>query len=411
MDIMQNITFVSTLLNKLHISTHILENPDQYMSSKIDGGLRASLFGENDYSKLLLNSPLEAEENVIYRFFDEYLCNFIFLKIPDVSNSYFYVGPYLTALPTEDFIEKKSKQLFLNETQIAQLKSYYRNLPIIEDENILFSIMDTLGIFLWGDTNSFNIEYLTYEIPDKRNPVYSSGIFENADSIIPNLTLEMIEHNYGSEKLLMEAVSKGKLNQVDIIASTVLNQGTEDRLPDSLRNRKNYLIIQNTLLRKSAEYGEVHPYHIHLLSSQFSQKIEELYSIEKSLELQKEMIRKYCLLVKEHSLKKYSHLVGRVITLISYDLSAPLTLKHIAAIMNVNASYLSAAFKKECGETLTDYVNRKRMEHAVYTLAHSNKQVQVIAEECGILDVNYFIKIFKKHYGMTPTQYRNHIIK
>lgn len=139
--------------------------------------------------------------------------------------------------------------------------------------------MDTLGIFLWGNSDNFNIEYLTYEIPDKRNPVYSSGVFENTESIIPNLTLEKIEHNYGSEKVLMEAVSKGKLNQVDFIASTVLNQGTDERLPDSLRNRKNYLIILNTLLRKSAEYGEVHPYHIHQLSSVFAKKIEELLPI------------------------------------------------------------------------------------------------------------------------------------
>ena len=222
-----------------------------------------------------------------------------------------------------------------------------------------------------------------------------------------SLTLEMIEQIYQKEKVLMDAVSKGKLNKINVIVSSILNQGTEDRLPDSLRNRKNYLIILNTILRKAAEYGEVHPYHIHRLSSVFARKIEELFSIDQSIELQKDMIRKYCLLVKEHSLQKYSHLVGRVITLISYDLSAPLNLKHIASAMNVNASYLSAAFKKECGETLTDYVNRKRMESAAYSLAHSDKLVQTIAEECGIYDVNYFIKLFKKHYGLTPTQYRS----
>ena len=96
--------------------------------------------------------------------------------------------------------------------------------------------------------------------------------------------------------------------------------------------------------------------------------------------------------------------------MISYDLSANLTLKHIASIMNVNASYLSATFKKECGETLTNYVNRKRVENAAYILAHSNKQIQTIAEECGILDVNYFIKLFKKQYGVTPTQYKASIL-
>ena len=118
------------------------------------------------------------------------------------------------------------------------------------------------------------------------------------------------------------------------------------------------------------------------------------------------MIQKYCLLVKEHSLKKYSNLVGRVITLISYDLATDLSLKNISANLNVNASYLSATFKKECGETLTDYVRRKRMENAAYILTHTDKQIQIVAEECGIMDLNYFIKLFKRHYGMTPTQYR-----
>lgn len=404
----QNFDFVITLLNKLHIAAHIIKEPQQHLSSKIDSGLRAMLFGENDYSKLLLNSPAEAKENIIYRFFDEYLCNYIFFRIPNAEvDSYFFIGPYILSLPTEDFILKKSQQLSLAKVQIEQLRVYYRNLPIVEDENVLLSIVDTLGTFIWKGTGNFNIEYVNYEIPDRRQPIYSTSVFDINESVNPALTLEIIEQNYQAENTMMEAISKGKLNKVDIIASTVLNQGTEERLADSLRNRKNYLIILNTLLRKAAEYGEVHPYHIHRLSSEFAKEIEALYSVEGSLSLQREMIRKYCLLVKEYSLKNYSHLVGRVITLISYDLSAPLTLKHIAATMNVNASYLSAMFKKKCGETLTDYVSRKRMEHAAYNLTHSNKQVQIIAEECGILDVNYFIKIFKKHYGMTPTQFRN----
>ncbi len=403
----QHLQFVITLLEKLHIATHIITEPEKYMPSNVDNGLRAMLFGEEDYSNLLLNSPNEAKENVVYRFFDEYLCNYIFFRIPDTDvSSYFFIGPYIPSLPAESFIEKKSLQLSLSPSQREQLLSYYRNLPVVEDENLLISIVDTLGNFLWGSPNHFDMEYITYEIPDRRRPVYNTCIFENNDSVTSTLTLEMLEQNYKNERILMDAVSRGKLNKVDIIASSVLHKGTQDRLPDSLRNRKNYLIILNTLLRKAAEEGEVHPYHIHLLSSDFAKKIEELYTVESSLRLQREMIRKYCLLVKEQSLKKYSPLIGRVITLILYDLSATLTLKEIATAMNVNASYLSALFKKECGETLTDYVSRKRMENAAYILVHSDKQVQDIAQECGILDVNYFIKIFKKHYGITPTQYR-----
>lgn len=407
MNFKQSIEFASLLLSKLHIDAHVIEAPEKNLSSKIDRGLRAMLFGEKDYSKLLISSPLEAEARVIYRFFDEYLCHYIFFRIPEIhTNSFFFAGPYLPSFPSEEFLEKKSGALSLSETKEKEFRNYYRNLPIVEDENVLMGIMDTLGCFVFGSENDFSFEYVSYEIPDRRRPVYVSELFEEAESTQPTLSLEIIEKNYENEKHLIDAVRKGKLNQVDMITSAILNCGTENRLQDSLRNRKNYLIIFNTLLRKAAEYGEVHPFHIDRLSSSFAGKIEELSSIEGSLSLQKEMLRKYCLLVKEHSLKKYSQLIGRVITLIAYDLRADLSLHAISARMNVNASYLSAAFKKECGETLTDYVRRRRCETAAVLLVRSNKSVGTVAEECGILDVNYFIKIFKKQYGMTPTQYR-----
>lgn len=168
----QYIDFVSKLLKNLHIPSHIMEEPLKYMSSEVDGGLRAMIFGENDYSKLLTNSPAEAKENVIYRFFDEYRCNYIFFRIPrEDINSYYFVGPYLPSLPSENFIIKKSEQLLLSVEKTDQLRAYYRNLPIIEDENVLFGIIDTLGSFLWGSPENFNVEHVGYEIPDKRRPV------------------------------------------------------------------------------------------------------------------------------------------------------------------------------------------------------------------------------------------------
>ena len=406
------LAFAVQLLKKIHITTHIIENPNDYMSSEIDKGLRASLFGENDYSKLLINSPTDASDNVIYRFFDEYRCNYIFFKMPECKcETFFYVGPYIPALPSSDFIEEKSAQLALTEEKKRLFYAYYRNLPIVEDENLLISIMDTLGNSIWGGADNFNFEFVNYEIPDKRRPIYISDISEICETESSFLSLSLIEQNYESERALMDAVSKGKLNRIDIIANSVLNQGTEERTNDSLRNRKNYLIILNTLLRKAAEYGAVHPIHIHRLSSSFAQQIESLCSINESLDLQKTMMRKYCILVKEHSLKSYSHLIGKTITLISYDLSADLTLKSISGSMNVNSSYLSSLFKKECGETLTQYVIRKRLESAAFLLKHTDKQIQAISAEVGILDVNYFIKLFKKKFGMSPSQYRSYIVK
>ncbi len=44
---------------------------------------------------------------------------------------------------------------------------------------------------------------------------------------------------------------------------------------------------------------------------------------------------------------------------------------------------------------MTEYVNRKRVEHAIFLLNSTNLQIQEIAAACGIPDVNYFTKIFK----------------
>ena len=123
----------------------------------------------------------------------------------------------------------------------------------------------------------------------------------------------------------------------------------------------------------------------------------------------KEMIRKYGLLVKNHSLKDYSLLIQKVITRIEADLTLDQTLNTHAEILNVSPSYLSTLFRKETGITLTEFVNRKRVEYGVLLLNTTNMQVQTIAQHCGISDINYFTRIFKKYIGKTPKEYRNSI--
>ena len=62
--------------------------------------------------------------------------------------------------------------------------------------------------------------------------------------------------------------------------------------------------------------------------------------------------------------------------------------------------------KKETGKTLSEYIRSKRIEFASQLLLDTNLQVQTIAFHCGIMDVQYFSKIFKKETGLTPSEYR-----
>ena len=62
--------------------------------------------------------------------------------------------------------------------------------------------------------------------------------------------------------------------------------------------------------------------------------------------------------------------------------------------------------KKETGRTLTEHINLLRISRARRMLRETALQVQTVAQHCGIHDVNYFSKVFKKYTGKTPLQYR-----
>ncbi len=56
--------------------------------------------------------------------------------------------------------------------------------------------------------------------------------------------------------------------------------------------------------------------------------------------------------------------------------------------------------------TVTDYINRIRVNRASALLRHSSLPIQQVAEQCGFPDGNYFTRIFKKLQGVTPNEYR-----
>ena len=83
-----------------------------------------------------------------------------------------------------------------------------------------------------------------------------------------------------------------------------------------------------------------------------------------------------------------------------------LTLKEIAEHFSLNASYLSAYFKKNTGVNLFEYILKVRMDKAKDFLKYSDDQVTIIAEKVGFQDYRYFCKTFKKETGVTPLQFR-----
>jgi len=83
------------------------------------------------------------------------------------------------------------------------------------------------------------------------------------------------------------------------------------------------------------------------------------------------------------------------------------SLQTISANVYLNPSYLSKIYKLETGEGISEYTLRVRMEKAIVLLEHSPEKIYEISTLLGYQKPSYFIHLFKKHYGITPQEYRN----
>lgn len=81
-------------------------------------------------------------------------------------------------------------------------------------------------------------------------------------------------------------------------------------------------------------------------------------------------------------------------------------LNSLAAYMNMSPKYLSVRFKQVTGESFADYQTRVRFERARELLLDPKRKVAEVAELVGFADTNYFSIAFKKHTGLTPTEFR-----
>lgn len=340
----------------------------------------------------------------VYKKKDENQCRYIyFLLSPSQASPLLIIGPYLSSPLSSRNTLEIGERLGISPKNQKYLDEYFSGLPIIPENSPLLIMLDTFCERIWGSP-SFSIIDTSPGNKPPTPPISESSRDDDFDDVLINI--KVLEKRYSFENEIIRAVTLGQLHKENLLLSAVNDQPFEARLTDPIRNAKNYGIIMNTLLRKAAENGGVHPVHLDKISSSFAQKIEQVSSLSDSATLMHDMFRSYCRLVRKHTVQKYSPVVQKAILMIDSDLSADLTLSSLAQNQNISSPYLSATFKKETGSTISEYIRSRRMDHASHLLATTHLQIQTVALHCGIMDVQYFSKLFKKHTGKTPKEYR-----
>ena len=99
-------------------------------------------------------------------------------------------------------------------------------------------------------------------------------------------------------------------------------------------------------------------------------------------------------------------IIKKVCDYVEENLAEDISLEMAADFAGVSSFYLSKLFKEEKGETYINYVSDKRLEKSCQLLAQTDLSIKEITATIGYNDQNYYSRIFKTKYGLSPKEYR-----
>lgn len=367
-------------------------------ASALDFQFRDQLYKSFDYRQMAHSIMALVPQDYVIDYKDDFGLHYlVFRDRGGDSSSFIFCDPY----KHHSIGEKDYRQLLesrgLPQTALEAIRWYFKRIPVISD---YLGWRQMLSVLLarYLANPDLEIRSVTWEHPEALNQIpYVS---------FSSIPYSSVEARYAVEDAMLDAIRRGDISEAIYQQNLFMGFQLDQRITDPLRDAKNMIIAVNTMYRKAIQMAEVHPLYIDAISGHFTVEIEKAETMDQLLSVIPKMIRHYCLLVQQHSLKNYSRLIRDCLNYIDFHYMEPLSLEQLARRFSVNKNYLSSRFHKEVQTTVTDYINRTRVQHAVQLLDQTALSMQQIAEKCGFADANYFTRIFRKLNGSSPNDYR-----
>lgn len=353
------------------------------------------------YSKAFIKKLISSKwsENKIYKISSLLHMEYTLCKVPNMDIA-IVIGPYITKLFNFSVLDILEAQYEICENTKLALQNYFAAMTVTDFSKI-DAACDLLFFNFFGE-----IDY-DKEVIIAENDIQGLLVDASFTPLRENHVSENIESMYTNENLYLQIITAGDIDGLSKLMSNLKsNLKFKLRSNNTLRDMKNYGLTLNSLSRKAAERGFVHPFYLDEASTELAIRIENAASENELFFIFKEIPVIYCNIVKEKSLTEYSLLIRKVINYINLNLNSNLTLSSIASNIVVNPNYLSSKFNREVHESIASFINRRRIDESIKLIENTNLSITSISEQTGFNDVNYFSKVFKKLMGTSPSEYR-----
>jgi len=211
------------------------------------------------------------------------------------------------------------------------------------------------------------------------------------------------------QELMMALLSGNEARAVTVLQNIFEELSSDTSMPEPAYLINVYNEITSFVLRillENVPYEELHSLgHASLFTG---------WGADVSLNvLQQQMMsicKRGCQLIHNRRHSDTERMINEAVSYIHTALHTDLTLQECARHVHLSANYFANVFKKVMGLTFVQYVTQERMEAAKRMLLEG-KQVQEISIEVGYEDRRYFSQLFKKHTGLTPSEFKAQYVK
>lgn len=141
------------------------------------------------------------------------------------------------------------------------------------------------------------------------------------------------------------------------------------------------------------------------LCGQGPRQIEQLATRGQVVRWLEQLLNELLSQLEQYSLGR-SALVEKARQYVCDNVEKRIMLQDVAEYVCISPGYLSSLFKKQYNQNLVDYINEVKMERACELIREGRYRIYEISYRMGFENAYYFSRVFKRHVGMTPSEYR-----
>ena len=319
---------------------------------------------------------------------------------------FFILGPAYSTPPDRSFIRSYMTKNGLPIARYDEIASFLTAIPLYTYNQFL-ELLLFLHFILNGEKLDLNE---AFRLTDTK---YQLEIGKQQAERAYTAREEQAQHGtYLFEQQMLSLVRQGDVIGLEnfLLRTAKTLNVKEGKLAETpLRQAKNLLIGLVVSVGKDAAIpGGMDIEETYQLIDTYTQECEKLQSEDAVKNLQYNMTMDFANRVAmQKSPRTISADTKQCLQYITTHINQPIGVSDFVAHSSHSRSSLLRHFKEETGMSVNDYITLRRMKEAASLLRYTDKSLGEISSYLCFSSQSYFQNVFKKHYGITPLQYRN----